>query len=72
MYLRIISPQGIHTSEGYRVNFIGHYHYDHDSYAELNLTKDKPIFQKAEPVERFYVKYYPKNNLPTHEANLPK
>ena len=25
-----------------------------------------------EPVERVYVKYDPKNNLPTHEANLPK
>ena len=38
---------------------------------ELNLKEDKPGWQKAEPVERVYVKYYPKNNLPTHEATLP-
>ena len=31
----------------------------------------KPGWQKAKPVERVYVKYDPKNNLPTHEANLP-
>ena len=26
--------------------------------------------QKAKPVERVYVKYDPKNNLPTHEVNI--
>ena len=26
-YLRIIYPQGIHTSEGYKGNFIAHCHY---------------------------------------------
>ena len=26
---------------------------------------------EGEPVERVYVKYDPKNNLPTHEATLP-
>ena len=31
----------------------------------------KPGWQKAEPVERVYVKYDPKNNLPTHEATFP-
>ena len=40
-------------------------------YAELNLKEDKPGWQKAEPVERVYVKYDPKNNPPTHEATLP-
>ena len=44
---------------------------DHDVYAELNLKEDKPGCQKAEPVERFYIRYDPKNNLPTHEATLP-
>ena len=34
---------------------------------ELNLKEDKPVWQKAEPVERVYVKYDPKNNLPTHK-----
>ena len=38
---------------------------------ELNLKEDNPDWQKAEPVERVYVKYDPKNNLPTHEATLP-
>ena len=35
------------------------------------MKEDKPGWQKAKPVERVYVKYDPKNNLPTHEANLP-
>ena len=34
------------------------------------MKEDNPVWQKAEPVERVYVKYDPKNNLPTHEANL--
>ena len=67
----IISPQGICTSEGYKGNFIDHFHNEHGSYAKLNLKKDKPCWQKAEPVERVYVKYDPKNNLPNHEAILP-
>ena len=50
--LRIISPQGIHTSEGYNVTFIAHCHDEQDGYAELNLKEDKPGWQKAEPVER--------------------
>ena len=69
--LRIISPQCICTSEGYKGTFITHCHDDQDGYAELNLKEDKPGWQKAEPVERVYVKYDPKNNLPTHEATLP-
>ena len=35
------------------------------------MKEDKPGWQKAEPVERVYVKYEPKNNLPTHESTLP-
>ena len=35
------------------------------------MKEDKPGWQKAKPVERVYVKYDPKNNLPTHEATLP-
>ena len=69
--LRIIYPQSIHTSEGYKVTFISHCHNEHDSYAKLNLKEDKPGWKKAEPVERVYVKYDPKNNLPTHEATIP-
>ena len=67
---RIISPQVIHTSEGYKVTFIAHFHDDKDGYAELTLEEDKPGWKKDEPVERFYVKYDPKNNLPTHKATL--
>ena len=64
--LCIISPQGIRTSEGYKGTFIVHCHDEKDGYAELNLKEDKPGWQKAKPVERVYVKYDPKNNLPTH------
>ena len=40
-------------------------------YAELYLMEDKPGWQKFKPVERVYVKYDPKNNIPTQEATLP-
>ena len=69
--LRIISPQGILTSEGYKGTFIAHCRGEQDGYAELNLKEDKPGWQKDEPVERVYAKYDPKNNLPTHKANSP-
>ena len=69
--MRIIFPQSICTSEGYKGTLIAHCHDDHDGYAELNFKEENPGLQEAEPVERFYVKYYPKNNLPTHEATLP-
>ena len=35
------------------------------------MKEDNPGCQKAEPVEKVYVKYNPKNNLPTNEATLP-
>ena len=69
--LRIISPQGIQISEGYKGTFIAHFHDEQDGYAELKLKKDKPGWQKAKPVERVYVNYDPNNNLSTHEATLP-
>ena len=69
--LRIIYPQGICTPEGYKVTFISHCHDAQDGYAEIDLKEDKPGWQKAEPVERVYVKYDPKNNLPTNKTNLP-
>ena len=50
--LRIISPQVIHTSEGYKGTFISHCNDEQDGYAEINLKEDKPGWQKAEPVER--------------------
>ena len=37
----------------------------------INLKENKPGWQKSEPVERVYFMYDPKNNLPTHEANIP-
>ena len=69
--LGIISPQGICTSEGYKGTFIAHCHDEKDGYAELNLKEDKTGWQNAEPVERVYIKYDPKNNLPNHEATIP-
>ena len=35
------------------------------------MKEDKPGWQKAEPVERVYVKYDTNNNLPTQKATLP-
>ena len=35
------------------------------------MKEEKPVLQKAKPVKRFYVKYGPKNNLPTHKATIP-
>ena len=70
-YLRIISPQGICTPEGYKGAFISHCHDEHDSYAGLNLKEYKPGCQKSEPVERVYVNCDPKNNVPTHVTTLP-
>ena len=35
------------------------------------MKEDNPGWQKSEPVESVYVKYDPKNNLPTHKATLP-
>ena len=32
------------------------------------MKEDNPGWHKAEPVERVYIKYYPNNNFPTHEA----
>ena len=69
--LGIIYPQDIHTSEGYKGTFIAHYHDEQDGYVELNLKEDKPGWKKAKPAETVYVKYDPKNNLPTHEATIP-
>ena len=68
---RIISPQVIFTSEGYKGDFAAHFHDKYDGYAELNLKENNPFWQKDEPVYRVNVKYYPKNNLPTHEDTLP-
>ena len=70
-YLRIIFPKGIHTSEGFLSTFIARCHDENDGYAELNLKEEKPCWQKAEPVERVYIKYDPKKNLPTHKVTLP-
>ena len=69
--LHIISPQGINTSEGYKGTFISYFHDDNGGYSELNLKEDKTGSQKAEPVERVYVKYDPNNNLPTQKYTLP-
>ena len=34
---------------------------------KLNLKEDNIGCHNSEPVERLYIKYNPKNNLPTHE-----
>ena len=41
-YLRIISPQGILTKEGYKGTFIDHFNDEYDSYAEGSLNKERP------------------------------
>ena len=35
------------------------------------MKEDKPGWQKARSIGRVYIKYEPKNNLPTHESTLP-
>ena len=35
------------------------------------MEEEKPSWEKVEPIERVYVKYDPKSNLPTHEAIIP-
>ena len=35
------------------------------------MKEEKPDWQKAEPVERVYIKYDPKKNLTTHEYIFP-
>ena len=67
----IISPKGIQKSEGYKGTFIAHCHNELDGYTELNLKEENPGWKKAKYFGRVYVKYDPKNNLPTHEATLP-
>ena len=34
------------------------------------MKEDKPGWQKAKSIGRVYIKYEPKNNLPTHEGTL--
>ena len=48
-----------------------YFHDEQDGYAELYLKENKQGWHKSKPVERFYVKYDSKNNLPTHKATLP-
>ena len=55
--LCIIYPQGVCTLEGYKVTFIACCRDEHYGYAELNFKEDNPGWQKAEPVDRVYVKY---------------
>ena len=69
--LRIISPQGIRTSEGYKGTFMDHFHDEQDDYAELNLKEGKPGWQNSEPVERVYVNHDTKNNIPTQKYTFP-
>ena len=65
-HLRNISPQGIHKSEGYKGTLISNFHYKHDSYVELNLNKDNKFWYKDEHVNRVFINYDQKDNLPTH------
>ena len=69
--VRIIYLQGICTSEGYKGTFIAHFHDEHNGNADLHLKEDHTGWQKAKLIERVYVKYDPKKNLLTHEANIP-
>ena len=50
-------PQGICTPEGHKFTLIANFHNENYSYAKLNLKEYKPGWQKAEPIEKVYVKY---------------
>ena len=67
----IISPQGICTQEEYKGNFISHCHFYHDSHAKLNSKEKKLVRKETAHVEKVYIKYDSKNNLPTHKYILP-
>ena len=68
--LHIISPKDIHKIEVYTGIFISNCHGDHDSYEEINLKDNYPGWQKPGHLKRLYIKYDPKNNLPTHKFTL--
>ena len=70
-YFHIISSQCNRKTEGYKGTLIAHCRDEHDSYAELNLKEDTPVCQKTEPVDRFSIKYDPKNNPPNHGDIIP-
>ena len=70
-YFSIIHPQGIHTSEEYKVTFIANLHDNNDIYTEINLKEYKPGWKKDKPEERLYTKYIPKSNLPTQKYIFP-
>ena len=65
-----ISPKGILTPEGYKGTFIARCNDYNHIYVEINLKEEKPGWQKAEPMERVYIKYDPRGKLPNHEAIL--
>ena len=50
---------------------MAHCHDEKDGYEVLNLKEDNPGWQKADPIQRVYVKYDPKKNLPDHKSTLP-
>ena len=68
--LRIIYPQVIRKSEVCKVSFISHCHDENNSYAYLKFKEDIAGWQRKKTVERFYINYEPKNNLPTSKNIL--
>ena len=65
-YLRIISPQGIHISEGEKVTFIDNFYDEHDIYVYLNFKEVKSYWRKVEPMGRVQINYHPNNNPRNH------
>ena len=49
-YFCIIYPKIICISEGYKGNSISHCSDKHDSYVELNLKEDNPVWQNSKPM----------------------
>lgn len=69
---RLISPQGIRTSDGNPVTFMTHTNEDeNDSYAELWIKKNVPGWQQHLPIHTMKIHYNRQDNLPTHVASLP-
>ena len=64
------SLKWIHETEGSKDVFIAHFYGENYIYVELKLKEEKIGWKKVEPMERVYINYHPKNNLPTLEAPL--
>ena len=69
---RLVSPQGLVTSDGLRGSFEAHCNIDDpDSFAVLRFRKPGPYWQYNEPTLISTIKYDSRDNLPKCTATFP-